>query len=83
MVYEKVAQRIANNEATSAELVHFLKMGSARERLEKEKLEVEMELQRVKAEAIEAARSMEQVAKDAIEAMKSYRYIGTEDEDNV
>ena len=42
-----------------------------------------MELQRVKAEAIEAARSMEQVAKDAIEAMKSYRYIGTEDEDNV
>ena len=80
MAYNEVAFRIANHTATSAELVHFLKMGSAREQLEKEKLEAEMELQRAKTVALEEGRSMEQIAKQAIDAMKSYVYIGTEDE---
>ena len=79
MAYNEVARRIANHEATSAELVHFLKMGSEKERLERSKLESEMELQRVKAEAIEQGRSMEAIAKEAIEAFK--RYSGVEDEE--
>ena len=78
MAYEEVAMRIRYHEATSAELVHFLKMGSEKERLERSKIEAEMELQRAKAESIEAGRSMEEIAKNAIEAFK--RYSGTEDE---
>ena len=78
MAYEEVAMRIHNHEATSAELVHFLKMGSEKERLERSKIEAEMELQRVKTEAIEAGRSMEEIARSAIEAFKRYR--GQEDE---
>lgn len=81
MAYNEVARRIANHEATSAELVHFLKMGSEKERLERSKLEAEMELQRVKAEAIVEGRSMESIAADAMEAMK--RYSGVEDEYDV
>lgn len=77
MAYNEVARRIANHEATSAELVHFLKMGSEKERLERSKIEAEMELQRAKADAIEAGRSMEEIAKNAIEAFK--RYSGSED----
>ena len=72
MAYEEVAHRIANHEATSAELVHFLKMGSEKERLERSKIEAEMELQRVKKVAIEEGRSMEAIAKDAMEAFKLY-----------
>lgn len=72
MAYEEVARRIANHEATSAELVHFLKMGSERERLEREDKEAEMELKRAKTVAIEEGRSMEAIAKEAIEAFKSY-----------
>ena len=53
-------------------------MGSEKERLERSKIEAEMELQRAKAESIEAGRSMEEIAKNAIEAFK--RYSGTEDE---
>lgn len=79
MAYNEVARRIANHEATSAELVHFLKMGSEKERLERSKLEAEMELQRAKTVAIEEGRSMEQIAKEAMEAFK--RYSGIEEEE--
>lgn len=78
MAYNEVARRIANHEATSAELVHFLKMGSEKERLERSKIEAEMELQRAKTVAIEEGRSMEAIAKEAMEAFK--RYSGAEEE---
>ncbi len=79
MAYNEVARRIANHEATSAELVHFLKMGSEKERLERSKIEAEMELQRAKTVAIEEGRSMEAIAKEAMEAFK--RYSGVEEEE--
>ena len=78
MAYNEVARRISNHEATSAELVHFLKMGSEKERLERSKIEAEMELQRAKTVAIEEGRSMEAIAKEAMEAFK--RYSGVEEE---
>lgn len=77
LAYQEVERRIRNHEATSQELVHFLKMGSEKERLEREKLEVEMELQRVKAEAIESGKHMEELYNNAIAAMKLYS--GSED----
>lgn len=79
MAYNEVARRIANHEATSAELVHFLRMGSEKERLERSKIESEMELQRAKTVAIEEGRSMEAIAAEAIAAFK--RYSGVEDEE--
>lgn len=79
MAYNEVARRIANHQATSAELVHFLKMGSEKERLERAKLEAEMELQRAKTVAIEEGRSMEAIAKEAMDAFK--RYSGVEEEE--
>ena len=78
MAYNEVAMRIARHEATAAELVHFLKMGSEKERLERSKIETEMELQRAKTVAIEEGRSMEQIAKDAMEAFKRYSGVANE-----
>ena len=78
MAYEEVARRIANHEATSAELCHFLRMGSEKERVNLMKIEAEMELQRAKTVAIEEGRSMEVIAKEAMEAFK--RYSGVEDD---
>ena len=72
MSYNEVAWRIANHCATSAELVHFLKMGSEKERLERAKLEADMKLQEAKTVAIEEGRIMEQIAKDAMDAFKRY-----------
>lgn len=72
LAYREVEYRIRNHQASSMELVHFLKMGSEKERLEREKLEAEMELQRVKADAIESSKHMEELYEDAINAMKLY-----------
>ena len=72
LAYQEVERRIRDHTATSQELCHFLKMGSEKERLEREKLEVEMELQRVKADSIESGKHMEELYNNAIAAMKLY-----------
>ena len=78
LAYQEVERRIRDHTATSQELCHFLKMGSEKERLEREKLEVEMELQRVRADSIESGKHMEELYNDAIAAMKLYG--GSEEE---
>ena len=72
LAIKEVEYRIRNHTASSQELVHYLKMGSEKERLEREKLEADLELQRVKAAAIESGRHMEELYNDAINAMKLY-----------
>lgn len=72
LAYQEVERRIRDHTATSQELCHFLKMGSEKERLEREKLEVEMELQRVRADSIESGKHMEELYNNAIDAMKLY-----------
>lgn len=72
LAYKEVEYRIRNHQASSQELVHFLRIGSEKERLEREKLEAEMELQRAKAAAIESSKHMEEAYERAIAAMKLY-----------
>lgn len=72
LAYKEVEYRIRNHQASSQELVHFLRMGSEKERLEREKLEAEMELQKVKAAAIESGKHMEELYENVINAMKLY-----------
>lgn len=77
LAIKEVEYRIRNHTASSQELVHYLRMGSEKERLEREKLEAEVELQKVKAAAIESGKHMEELYNDAISAMKLYS--GVED----
>ena len=72
LAYQEVERRIRDHTATSQELCHFLLMCSEKERLEREKLEVEMELQRVRADSIESGKYMEELYNNAIAAMKLY-----------
>ena len=72
MAYELVAQRLKDGSATAAETVHFLKMGSAKERLEKEKVRREVELMQAKTEALQSAKRVEELYTDAIKAMRIY-----------
>lgn len=72
LAYQEVERRIRDHTATSQELCHFLKMGSEKERLEREKLEVEMELQRVRADSIESDKHIEELYNNTIAAMKLY-----------
>lgn len=72
LAYNRVEERIRNNQATGPELVHFLKLGSTKGRLEQEILEKEKELVAAKTENLRGQKNVEELYTKAIEAMKSY-----------
>ena len=80
-----VAEKQLSEGTASAQVItHYLKLGTTKERLEKEKLARENELLRAKTEAMQSQKNIEALYKDAINAMKSYNGIessGDEDED--
>lgn len=75
-----VEQRLINGTATSQEVVHFLKLGSIKSKLEIEKLKKENELLKAKTEAIQSGQRMEELYAQAVAAMKSYSGHGDEEE---
>ena len=66
--------------ASSQVIVHYLKLGSSKERREKEKLEEEIKLLRAKTEAMKSAKVIEELYTEAINAMKTYSGHGDADE---
>ena len=71
-------EQLRNGTASSQVIVHYLKLGSTKERLEKEKLEKENALLRAKAEALESAKKVEELYEEAIKAMRKYSGNNTE-----
>lgn len=67
-----VEERLRNGTATSQEVVHFLRLGSMRERLERERLENENILLRAKTESLESQARIEELYANAIKAMQRY-----------
>lgn len=74
-------QQLRDGTASSQVITHYLKLGSSRERLERERLENENKLIRAKAETLESQKNMEEAYVKAIEAMKRYSGHGDVDED--
>lgn len=66
--------------ASSQVIVHYLKLGSSKERREREKLEEEIKLLRAKTEAMKSAKVIEELYTEAINAMKTYSGHGDVDE---
>lgn len=66
-------QQLRDGTASSQIIAHFLKLGSQRERLERERLEEENKLLRAKTEALQSAKNMEEAYTKAIAAMQIYR----------
>lgn len=66
-------QQLRDGTASSQIIAHFLKLGSQRERLERERLEEENKLLRAKTEALQSAKNMEEAYTKAIMAMQEYK----------
>lgn len=67
------AERQLRAGTASAQLVtQLLKFGSARERLERERIQHENELLKVKREQLESQTRMEEIYMNALNAMRSY-----------
>lgn len=75
-------KQLAEGTASSQVITHYLKLGSSKERLEKEKLEKENELLRAKTESLQSAKRIEELYSNALSAMRSYSGREREDEDD-
>lgn len=65
-------QQLRDGTASSQVITHYLKLGSTKERIEKEKLEKELKLITAKTEALQSAKRIEELYANAISAMKKY-----------
>lgn len=83
---DRVEERIRNGTATAQELIHFLKLGSTKEQVEKQRLEEEVVLLRAKTAALESSERVEKLYADAIKWMSAYSgnnsAIASEGDDN-
>jgi len=74
-------RQLREGTASSQVITHFLKMGSSKERLEQEIMEVQKKLIEAKAESIHSAKRIESLYTDALSAMKLYGGGGKAEED--
>ena len=73
-------KQLQEGTASSQVITHYLKLGSTKERLEKEKLAEENKLLRARTEALQSAKKQEELFEQAIKAMR--RYSGNGDDDD-
>lgn len=76
-----VEQRLRDGTASAQETTHFLKLGTDKARLEKERLRLENELTKAKTEAIQSTKRVEELYANAIAAMRSYSGHGGGEDD--
>ena len=69
---DEAEKRIMNGTASDSLLIHWLRQGTVKMQLEKEKLQADVELARAKSESIAAAQSQKELAAEAIKAMRLY-----------
>lgn len=80
LAMDLVEERLRNGTATSQETTHFLKLGTEKERLEKQKLEAEIELLAEKKKNIGSQDETKALLDDALSAFK--RYSGSSGDDH-
>lgn len=69
----KLAEKQLREGTASAQVIsHYLKLGSSRERLEKELLDKQIALASAKTESIQDAKHVDEMYVEAIKAMKRY-----------
>lgn len=73
-------KQLREGTASSAVICHYLKLGTSKEQLEREKLELEKELLAAKTEALQSSKRVEELYAQAISAMQVYSGRGVDDE---
>lgn len=77
-------KQLQEGTASSQVITHYLKLGSTKEKIEKEILEKQKELISAKTEALKSAKRIEELYTDAIKAMRTYSgQVDSEEEDDI
>lgn len=74
-------QQLKDGTASSQVITHYLKLGSTRERLERERLEEENKLLKAKTEALKSTERIEELYANAIKAISKYNGDGGSDDE--
>ena len=74
-------QQLRDGTASSQVITHYLKLGSTKEKLEREKLKNENELLKAKTDNLASQKHVEELYENALQAMRSYGS-GSIDEDD-
>lgn len=74
-------QQLADGTASSQVITHYLKLGSTKERIEKEILLKQKELIEAKTQSLQSAQRVEELYADAIKAFQEYNGAGMRNED--
>ena len=75
-------KQLEKGSASSQVITHYLKLGSTKERLEKEILVHQKDLLVAKTESIQSAKKVEELYKNALDAMRTYSGQGGPVEDD-
>lgn len=73
-------RQLQEGTASSQVITHYLKLGSTREKLERERLEEENKLLKAKTKALESAEEVKVLYEEALKAMRNYSGHGESDE---
>lgn len=73
-------EQLLNGTASAQVITHYLKLATARERLEQEKLSRENELLKARQEQIQSQQRSEEMYEKVLEAMRKYSGDAPEDE---
>ena len=65
-------KQLMEGTASSQVITHYLKLGSTKERLEKEMMEEQKKLLKAKTEALESAAEIKELYENALSAMREY-----------
>lgn len=69
---ELAEQQLRDGTASSQVITHYLKLGTTKERIEKEILEKQKELITAKTESLQSTKRIEELYSNAIAAMRKY-----------
>lgn len=81
LAMDEAEKRIRNGTASNQLLCEFIRMGSTKHKLEKEKLANEVKLVEAKTGSIEAAKKVDEMYAEAIDAMRLYSGHVSDDEE--
>lgn len=74
-------KQLREGTASSQVITHYLKLGSTKEKIEKEILEKQKELIEAKTQSLQSAKRIEELYTSALEAMRNYSGQVNDDED--
>ena len=82
LAMDRAEEQLTDGTASSQLIVHYLKLGTTKERIEKEILEKQKVLIDAKTESIQSAKRAEELYEKALASMREYGGLSKKEEDD-